>query len=408
MIIRKIEPPVTVKRVAAYARVSTLTEEQEESYETQVSYYTDLIRAMDGWELVGVYADRGISGTKAAKRPQFMQMIQDARDGKLDIILCKSISRFSRNAGEAQTLVHELKSLNVEVRFEKEGINTFDSSTDFIFSLYAALAQEESRSISENVKWTYRRLAEQGIRHLGNNRVLGYDEVNGKLTPNKDAWIIRMIFEEYAYGLAPSSILKHLEEAGAHRIRSQKNLTGSHLRNILRNEIYVGDRLLQKTYPRNYLTKKPDPNEPYESRYIYNDHEGIVTPAVWDAVQDRLRREQQARKNGLYYNRRSHFFYGKVFCGNCGEPYCRRGYTTPKKELYRCWVCRDRISSGKCRNPQISENFLKDYICDEMGWSKFDEWVFLESVDKVLVYKGHIKVIKAQGTNDEEQPDENA
>ena len=157
MNIRRIAPKIAQKKVAAYARVSTLSEEQEESYETQVKYYTSMIEATEGWGFVGIYADQGITGTSAAKRPQFLRMLEDAREGKMNLILCKSISRFSRNFAEAEKYVHELKSINVEIRFEKEGISSFDPGSDLIFSLMAAMAQEESRSISENVKWSYRR-----------------------------------------------------------------------------------------------------------------------------------------------------------------------------------------------------------------------------------------------------------
>ena len=178
------------KKVAAYARVSTLLEEQEESYETQKNYYEALIRQNPDWEFAGIFADRGITGTSAKKRPEFMRMIEAARNGEINIILCKSISRFSRNVIDTQHYVHELKSMHVEVRFEKEGISSFDGSADLIFSVMASAAEMESRSISENVKWSYRRKLEQGVRHLGSNRIFGYDEINGKLTPNEDAWIV--------------------------------------------------------------------------------------------------------------------------------------------------------------------------------------------------------------------------
>ena len=227
MIIRKIVPKLALKRVAAYARVSTLTEAQEESYETQVHYYTDLIQSTEGWALAGIYADQGITGTSAAKRPEFLRMIEDAEAGKIDIILCKSVSRLSRNFAEAQKYVHALKAINVEVRFEKEGISSFDPSSDMIFSTMAAVAQEESRSISDNVKWGNKRRMEMGIRHVGSNHMLGYDEMNGKLTPNDDAWIVRLMFEEYAAGVAPTVILQHLREKGARRMRSEKGFTWS-------------------------------------------------------------------------------------------------------------------------------------------------------------------------------------
>ena len=211
--------------------------------------------------MVDIYADQGITGTSASKRPQFMRMMKDAADGKIDLILCKSISRFSRNFADAQRYIHFLKSLNIEVRFEKEGINSMDPSSDLIFGMMAAVAQEESRSISENVKWTYRKLAEFGTRHVGDNHMLGYDEREGALVPNADAWIIRLIFEEYALGFPISLIIKHLEEKGAKRIRSSKKYEWSVISRILKNEAYVGDRFLQKSASVDYLTKKPEEKE---------------------------------------------------------------------------------------------------------------------------------------------------
>ena len=219
-VIRKIEVKKAKKKVAAYARVSTLMEEQEESYETQKNYYEAFICNNPDWEFAGIYADRGITGTSAKKRPEFMRMIESARNGEINIIFCKSISRFSRNVIDAQQYVHELKSMHVEVRFEKEGISSFDGSADLIFSVLASAAEMESRSISENMKWSYRRKMEQGIRHVGSNRIFGYDEINGKLTPNEDAWIIKLIFEEYAQGAAPRDIMAMLEEKGVTRLVS--------------------------------------------------------------------------------------------------------------------------------------------------------------------------------------------
>ena len=407
MIIRKIVPKLALKRVAAYARISTLTESQEESYETQVHYYTDLIQSTEGWILAGIYADQGITGTSAAKRPEFMRMIEDAKSGKIDIILCKSVSRLSRNFAEAQKYVHELKSINVEVRFEKEGISSFDPSSDMIFSIMAAVAQEESRSISENVKWGNKRRMEMGIRHVGSNHMLGYDEIQGKLTPNKDSWIVKLMFEEYAAGLAPTVILQHLREKGAHRMRSDKDFTWSVALRILNNEAYVGDRLLQKAAPQNYLTKRPNLNEAYEGKYIYNDHEAIVTLAIWDAVHDRFKREQLAKEQGLKVQRTTHFLYGKVFCAECGEPY--RRYTAKNAGgHYKTWRCRRRVNTGKCECRHVKENVLLAEIAGALGWEwqdeeSFDSWAFLESVDKVLVNTEGIEVFMAQSCVQEEQ-----
>ena len=366
MNIRRIAPKIAQKKVAAYARVSTLSEEQEESYETQVKYYTSMIEATEGWGFVGIYADQGITGTSAAKRPQFLRMLEDARDGKMNLILCKSISRFSRNFAEAEKYVHELKSINVEIRFEKEGISSFDPGSDLIFSLMAAMAQEESRSISENVKWSYRRLAEKGIRHVGNHRMLGYKEVNGKLTPNDDAWIVRMIFEEYAAGESINRIIHHLNDAGAKRMRSGRTFDGSAISAILRNEAYVGDRLIQKTASQNYLSKKPDLTEPYDSHFIRDDHEAIVSREVWDQVQNRLKQEKEERDRGLFADHRSHFLYGKVFCAECGEPY-RRYTAQVVSGTHKVWRCRGRVNKNGCRNKQVDEEVMLSEIRNALG-----------------------------------------
>ena len=384
MIIRKIERKAETKRVAAYARVSTLDEDQEESYETQVNYYTRRIAATEGWVFVGMYADQGITGTSAEKRPNFMRLLDDARAGKIDLILCKSVSRFSRNYADAQKYVHELKSYHVEIRFEKDGINTFDSSADLIFSLSAAIAQEESRHISENVKWANRKLAERGIRHIGSHHALGYAEVDGKLTPNEDAWIVKQIYEDYAAGLSPSEIINHLTETDAKRLKVEKDFDWTTLLRMLRNEIYVGDRLIQKAPPINFLTKKPDLTEEYESKFIESDHEGIVSREVWNQVQERLNREKQARELHVFSKEQSHFLYGKLFCAECGMPY--RRFTAPiASGTHKVWRCTGRRKKNGCKNHQVAEEDILDWLEEvELG----DE--------RILVTKGKLSVEEKQ------------
>ena len=384
MIIRKIERKAETKRVAAYARVSTLDEDQEESYETQVNYYTRRIAATEGWVFVGMYADQGITGTSAEKRPNFMRLLDDARAGKIDLILCKSVSRFSRNYADAQKYVHELKSYHVEIRFEKDGINTFDSSADLIFSLSAAIAQEESRHISENVKWANRKLAERGIRHIGSHRTLGYAEVDGKLTPNEDAWIVKQIYEDYAAGLSPSEIINHLTETDAKRLKVEKDFDWTTLLRMLRNEIYVGDRLIQKAPPIYFLTKKPDLTEEYESKFIENDHEGIVSREIWNQVQKRLNREKQARELHVFSKEQSHFLYGKLFCAECGMPY--RRFTAPiASGTHKVWRCTGRRKKNGCKNHQVAEEDILDWLEEvELG----DE--------RILVTKGRLSVEEKQ------------
>lgn len=224
MIIRKIEakPKQTTFRVAAYARVSTNKEQQEESFETQKTAYQNLIEQTEGWEFAGIYADKARTGTKVKNRPGFQQMIADAEQGKLDIILVKNIPRFSRNVGNCQEYVDRLKANNVTVIFEKENIRTDDPTCNFQLALLGAISQDESNSIGLNRRWAYQQRFANGDYNIGSNRILGYDGVEGKLVPNQDAWIIREIFERYVAGESYSGICRALAEKGAKTLRGGK------------------------------------------------------------------------------------------------------------------------------------------------------------------------------------------
>ena len=387
------------KKVAAYARVSTLMEQQEESYETQRKYYETLIRNHPEWEFAGIFADRGISGTQADKRTDFMRMMEAARNGKIDIILCKSISRFSRNVVDTQRYVHELKSLQVEVLFEKEGISSFDGTADMIFSIMASVAEMESRSISENVKWGVRRRQEAGTFHVGSNHMLGYDEIDGKLTPNQDAWIVKLIFEEYASGLPLADIVKHLEEKGARRLRVNKPFNATILKHILENESYCGDKRYQKQPPKNYLTHRPDPANVYTSRLNYCTHEGIITLATWDAVNERMEKERKELDMGINRKKNSHFLYGKIICAECGKVYTRHS-ANGKDGPYKSWRCKGRIEKNGCQNRHIKESDILEAIRRAIGISRsefnqhgIDEWRFEQEVDRILVKADRLEIL---------------
>lgn len=351
----------TTYRVAAYCRVSTDKDEQLESFETQKNYYTELIAAEPTWELVNIYADEGRSATSVAHRPQFLQMMADAKAGMLDIILVKSISRFARNAADCQNYARELKTYGVEVRFERDSISNMDPSADFIFSMLAVVAQEESHSISENVRWRYKKDFEKGIYHMGNNRLLGYDMgEDGKLTPNQDAWIIKKMFEGYAAGMNLKEICDALDAAGAKRLRSDKPFTPITVSRILRNESYVGDLHMQKEAPVDYLTKKPMENTEYMTYLVKDEHEGIVSREVWNTVQERIQAAERDREAGLCRNTtQTHYLYGLVFCAECGSPMIRRSYTNRNKTKYKAWNCRGRQKQKNgCQNPAIREEDL--------------------------------------------------
>ena len=223
--------------------------------------------------------------------------------------------------------------------------------------------------------------------------MLGYDEIEGKLTPNKDSWIVKLIFEEFVSGIAPSVIISHLREKGAKRMRSGKNFSWSVVLPILRNEAYAGNRLLQKQAPLNYLTKMPDPTESYESIFILNDHEGIVSQAVWEAAQKLLEMRATERQKGLNKRCTCHFLYGKVFCAECGEPY-RRFTAKRKSGKHKVWRCRGRVRGSGCKGPQVPEDSLIMIINRKMGWNTIDELALAHRIEKVLVAKDGISIVE--------------
>ena len=369
------------KRVAAYARVSTFKEEQEESFEAQFSYYSRLISNNANYEMVEVYADQGISGTKAESRPNFMRMINDALAGKIDIIYCKSISRFSRNCAECMEIVRKLKNHKVEVIFEREQLSSFNPMSEMVFNFLTIIAEEESKSISDNTTWALDRLAERGIRHLGNNRVFGYDEIDGVLTPNVYAPAVKMIFEEYVKGTKLKIIKKYLEQMGCVSMQSKKPLTSQAIIHILSNVIYKGDRLIQKKPHPNYLTKKPDYTREFAQYYITDAHEAIISKGLWDAVQEERKRRIKEHTYGksdeklpVRFRGTSHPLFGKVICSECDSPYERKTIVSGGKQI-KIWRCKKK--NGECHNHLVHEDVLIKQIGD----------VDYLEIEKVIVYK---------------------
>ena len=342
-------------RVAVYCRVSTKKEEQEDSLEEQQAAYTELISLRSDWELVGVYAD-SLSGLSAEKRPEFMRMINEAMAGNIDRILCKSVSRFSRNVAECKKYADLLRTRNVTVEFEKENLRTDDPTSSFVFSLMAAIAENESRSISENIRWGYQERFKRGEFNLGNNRILGYDTVDGKLVPNKVADAVRLIYARFLEGNTVEEIIRTLTEIGV-KTKKGTPLSRYNIIYILNNETYKGDKLLQKQPPRNFITKKPDPTIPFESNYLENDHEAIVSRDVWDAVQKKLEENKKMEEVVGHRGGQPHFLYGKVFC-ECGAPMTRRTVNGPGGQRIKTWVCRDKRKGTGCKGRNVKEEEL--------------------------------------------------
>ena len=329
------------RRVAGYARVSTELEEQQSSYMAQIEYYTSFIKEHADWELVGIYTDEGISATDTRRRNGFNSMISDALDGKIDLIITKSVSRFARNTVDSLSTVRRLKEAGIEIYFEKENIWTLDSKGELLITIMSSLAQEESRSISENVTWGHRKRFADGKFSLAYSRFLGYDRgADGNLVINEDeAVVIREIYRLYLLGYSLNAIAKRLTSdkiatPGGNRVWNQ-----STVRNILTNEKYKGDALLQKTYTVDFLTKKKKRNSGEVSQYyIENSHEPIIDPKTFELAQaERLRRAVRTAKGGRYSGKS--VFCGKIKCGDCGNFFTSRVWhsnTKYRKIIYQC------------------------------------------------------------------------
>lgn len=309
---------ISKRRVAAYARVSTDSDEQFTSYEAQIDYYTRYITKRDDWEFVKVYTDEGITGTSTKHRDGFNLMVKDALDGKIDLIITKSVSRFARNTVDSLTTVRKLKDAGVEVYFEKENIYTFDSKGELLITIMSSLAQEDSRSISENVTWGQRKRFADGKVTMPYKNFLGYDKgQDGKPVINEEeAEIVRLIYRLFLQGKTASGICKHLDGLGIPTPSGKKAWNQTTVNSILRNEKYKGDALLQKKFTVDFLTKKQKVNEGEVPQYYVEDnHPAIIDPLEFDMVQAEIARRQ---KLGRSYSGVS-IFSSKVICGECGS-----------------------------------------------------------------------------------------
>lgn len=276
-------------RVAAYCRVSTNHEEQDSSLEAQISYYEKLITTHPGWKLVKIYSERA-SGTQMKKRPEFLKMIKACRQGKIDLILTKSMSRFGRNTLDILRVLYELFNLGIKVEIEKENLNNYNKEMRTIMGIYAAFSQEECKSMSDNIKWGIRERMREGKVCLNCTRFLGYEkDENGKLVVvESEAVVVRKIFELYLNGFGVRKIKKYLEENGIKTVSGKDTWSTSTIDRILSNEKYVGDVLMQKSFTEDFLTGKRKKNEGELAMYfIKNDHKAIISREDFEKVQKR-------------------------------------------------------------------------------------------------------------------------
>ena len=274
-----------IRRVAGYARVSTDDEDQANSYAAQVDYYEHYIRSHDGWQYAGIYTDEGISGTSIKHRDGFNQMVRDALSGKIDLIVTKSVSRSARNTVDSLTTVRALKDKGVEVFFEKENIWTLDSKGELLITIMSSLAQEESRSISENVTWGQRKRFSDGKVNMPFKNFLGYDRgPNGEPIINPEqAETVRRIYRRYLEGMSIPQIATALDADGVLTPRGKNRWSHTTIQSILTNEKYKGDTLLQKTFTVDFLTKTKKINEgEVPQYYVTGSHEAIIDPETWE------------------------------------------------------------------------------------------------------------------------------
>ncbi len=352
------------RRVAGYARVSTELEEQQSSYEAQIDYYTAYIQSRSDWELAGIYTDEGITATNTRHREGFNSMVRDALGGKIDLIITKSVSRFARNTVDSLTTVRDLKDKGVEVYFEKENIWTLDSKGELLITIMSSLAQEESRSISENVTWGHRKRFADGRVSVAYSRFLGYDKsADGTLVINpEEAETVRLIYRLYLNGLSAYIIAKRLTELDIPTPCKNKRWCVSTIRSILTNEKYKGDALLQKSFTVDFLTKKRKRNSgEVPQYYVEHSHEPIISPELFEMVQ--LERRRRAKNIEMSKSGRCSgvsIFSGKIKCGDCGHWYGSRVWhsnSPTRKVVFQC--SHKYLGDKKCGTPYLSAEDIK-------------------------------------------------
>ena len=398
-------------RVAAYCRVSTELEEQESSYEAQVEYYTRKIQETENWKLAGIYADDGKSATNTKKRDDFKAMIKDAEGGKIDMILTKSVSRFARNTVDSLLTIRKLKEKNVAVIFEKEGVNTLDGTGEILITILSSLAQEESRNISENTRWGVVRRFENGKMIVNHNKFMGYTKnENGDLViVQEEAEIVRLIFRLYLEGYSAKKISQYLEENGIKTATGQDKWYDSVIFKMLRNEKYMGDALLQKTYTIDFMTKKKVINKGIVPQYyVEDDHEPIIPKELFYRVQEELARRASMNKSAVTRkkNQKSKFsseyaLTGLLLCGDCGQEYRRVTWSrNGKKKIV--WRCSNRLTNG-------TKNCKKSETLEEGALNR----AVMEAINRITCNDGDFvgafrqNVIRVIGSySGEQEPDE--
>ena len=343
-------------RVAAYCRVSTDDEEQLTSYEAQKNYYTDKIMTNKEWTMAGIFADEGITGTSARKRPEFLRMIRQCKQGKIDIVLTKSISRFARNTVDCLNYVRALKELGIAVIFEKENMNTLEIDSEILITMLGAFAQSESESISANVRWGIRQAMKEGKATIQYKYLYGYrkgDDGKPEIILDQ-AEVVRKIYDLFLSGTPVRGIQEYLNANSVPNINGEPKWARSAIDSILTNEKYCGDVLLQKTYIDDCINKKVKKNTGQLPMYlVQNHHEGIISHETFDAAQAEIARrsagKSPSKKNAPTGRSRYSSKYAlsdRLYCGECGTRYQRCTWRNRDGSKRIVWRCVSRVDYG--------------------------------------------------------------
>lgn len=385
-------------KVAAYCRVSTERETQQSSIELQIKYYTDLIQANPEWDLAGVFYDYE-SGLRKEKRNGLDAMLKKAYRGEIDYIITKSIGRLSRNVLDTLTIIQSLKTKGINIYFEKENLNSLETEKEIDIAFSGVLVQEESKNLSENVQWGYKRKFERGDDFVG-KMPMGYKRINNEwIIVSEEAEIIRKIYQLYLEGNTLQQIKEYLEEHQVKTATGKETWATAVIQKILKNEKYKGDSLLQKTYTEDFITGKKGKNVGQRERYyITNSHPAIITAETFDKVQEEMYRRARlickedgtVESNTSKYNGK--YLLGNLLvCGHCGASYRRR---TERGKVV--WRCATRIEKGKdicSHSPTLDEkwvqNILGEKICESSG---YNEEVVRNKVDWIFVFSKNLEI----------------
>ena len=357
-----------ILNVGAYCRVSTDTEEQQGSYNSQVNHYTEKIKSTPGWRFVKVYGDEGISGTNADNRPGFQEMMQDCENGKIDLIITKSISRFSRNVTVTLEVARKLRDKGIGIFFEKENLNTLHYTSESLLAIFSSLAQAESESMSENIKMGREYRYKQGECCYNMGKIFGFNQdSNGIVTINEEqAIVVRLMYDGYLNGMSIGGIIKDLQGRNIPSPTGKEKWSPGTVERILSSEKYKGDFLARKTFTVDPISKKKKKNTGQVSQYlITNHHPAIIEPEKFDMVQSEMTRRGCIKKN----DKKKHYgkysgkfpFNNLIICGDCGAKYRRTMWVEKNGEKKPVWRCVNRIQNGKTycrRSVSISDTYL--------------------------------------------------